>query len=347
MKALEFQPLREHRLDPAGHPRGVSFDARGPALGPIRLLHRTTAGFAPRPVEELNALLGYALGRPLDGARLSQGLSVVSRALNDGDLALAMIATTQLGLPCLEAEEARRAMAAVAMFKAAADDPKHPGWPAGTEGGRGGQFCPKDESNAEAKTTIEHPLPRLVARRAIRLAIRKILTPERALRLGGEAASNLIPLLDAIGDATMAVDLAQMAAEYITLKRDAAAAQEFVRRAPYRLGDLHVSMDEKSFPSFEAFKKIDFAKYFGPAGDGYEYHHIVEQSAEGDIPARELHSSRNIVRLPKLLHEEVSAEFSRCDPDTKMSIRDMLKGKSFEERLRAGIKVIRDIGILE
>lgn len=176
MKALAFQPIREHRLDPPGHPRGVSFDTDGPALGPIRLLDRTTAGFAPRPVEELNALLSYVLGRPLDGARLSQGLSVVSRAINEGNLALAMIATTQLGLPCLEEDEARRAMAVVAMSKAAAGDPKHPGWPAGTEGGRGGQFCPKDESNAEAKGTVEHPLPRLVARRAIRVALRKIHT---------------------------------------------------------------------------------------------------------------------------------------------------------------------------
>jgi hypothetical protein len=30
--------------------------------------------------------------------------------------------------------------------KAAADDPAHPGWPAGTPGGKGGQFRPKDSA---------------------------------------------------------------------------------------------------------------------------------------------------------------------------------------------------------
>jgi hypothetical protein len=30
--------------------------------------------------------------------------------------------------------------------KAAADDPAHPGWPAGTPGGKGGQFRPKDRA---------------------------------------------------------------------------------------------------------------------------------------------------------------------------------------------------------
>ena len=63
-------------------------------------------------------------------------------------------------------------------------------------------------------------------------------------------------------------------------------------------------MDEKSFPSYNSFKRADLAKVYGPAGDGYQYHHIVEQSAEGDISASELNSTRNIVRIPKLLHEE-------------------------------------------
>jgi hypothetical protein len=38
--------------------------------------------------------------------------------------------------------------------KAAADDPEHPGWPAGTPGGKGGQFRPKDSAaNASDQQT--------------------------------------------------------------------------------------------------------------------------------------------------------------------------------------------------
>lgn len=40
--------------------------------------------------------------------------------------------------------ELRRAIANSQTTKAAVDDPEHPGWPAGTPGGKGGQFRPKD-----------------------------------------------------------------------------------------------------------------------------------------------------------------------------------------------------------
>ena len=40
------------------------------------------------------------------------------------------------------------------LAKAAADDPEHPGWPAGTPGGKGGQFRPKDSAaNASDQQT--------------------------------------------------------------------------------------------------------------------------------------------------------------------------------------------------
>jgi hypothetical protein len=72
--------------------------------------------------------------------------------------------------------------------------------------------------------------------------------------------------------------------------------------------ELRVDAEDKSFSSYDAFKKVDLTKYYGPAGDGYQCHHIVEQSAEGDIAASELNSTSNIVRIPKLLHEEINSE---------------------------------------
>ena len=39
---------------------------------------------------------------------------------------------------------------ATALLKASPDDPEHPGWPAGTPGGRGGQFRTKDGDGGEA-----------------------------------------------------------------------------------------------------------------------------------------------------------------------------------------------------
>src|ERR1051326_5480187 len=41
--------------------------------------------------------------------------------------------------------------------KAAADDPEHPGWPAGAPDGKGGQFRPKDSNGAESPTDSKGP----------------------------------------------------------------------------------------------------------------------------------------------------------------------------------------------
>jgi hypothetical protein len=43
-----------------------------------------------------------------------------------------------------EDERLRRRNENSSIGKASADDPEHPGWPAGTPGGKGGQFRPKD-----------------------------------------------------------------------------------------------------------------------------------------------------------------------------------------------------------
>jgi hypothetical protein len=53
-------------------------------------------------------------------------------------------------------------------FKASPDDPEHPGWPAGTPGGLGGKFRPKDGSATATGVAA-------VRRRALRRAIRALL----------------------------------------------------------------------------------------------------------------------------------------------------------------------------
>lgn len=94
--------------------------------------------------------------------------------------------------------------------------------------------------------------------------------------------------------------------------------------------------------SDQELKKVDLVKYYGPAREGYEYHHIVEQGIEGDISAAELNSTRNVICIPKLLHEEISGEFARKDRETGLSLRDDLRCASFEEQTQAGIKALRD-----
>jgi hypothetical protein len=187
-----------------------------------------------------------------------------------------------------------------------------------------------------------------VLRRAIRTALLDLLTWRRLARLTSEAASNAVPLLDLIGDAAMAADIASMLADAEQLKSDTDVALEFSNRGPFTLDQLRVDPKNISYSSFDAFKKIDLIKRYGPAGKGYEYHHIVEQNARGDIPQSELQSTSNIIRIPKLLHDEIDSEYSRTSPDDgpRVSVRKSLRGKSFEDRWEQGIKTLRDIGIL-
>jgi hypothetical protein len=109
MDGGEFQAARGYRLDQPGHPQGVSCDEHGPALGAIRFLTKYAAGFAPRPIQELNLALGRTFGQPLDCADLLPGLRAVSRALDEGNLARA---TQLLRLPTLSEAQAQAQRAA-------------------------------------------------------------------------------------------------------------------------------------------------------------------------------------------------------------------------------------------
>lgn len=344
----------EYRVRVSGDPSQISCGADGPALGPIRFLTKSASGFEPRGVDELNALLGWTFGHPVKCDRLLPGLQTIAKALDHGEIARAMIATQFLHLTPLDDRQSRRAAQAVEMFKAAVDDPKHPGWPAKTPGGLGGKYRPKDaEVNSAAITeagriAAQH-LTRLILRRAIRAALRAILTWRRVARLGIEAASNAVPILDALGDAAMAVDLANMGEELATLEMQREKAVAFAKNGPYTLDQLRVDRQDRTFSSFAEFKKVDLIKIYKPAPPGMQYHHIVEQGDGDDFPANEIQSTRNIILIPTLLHEEINSEYalSGANTATGVSIRDSLRGHSFKKRWQQGLETLRKIGILQ
>ncbi len=300
-------------------------------------------------------MLGWTFARPTSCKSLLPGLQAVAAALNNGELARAMIATQFLRLPILSRAQARRAADVVMLFKAAADDPKHPGWPAGTAGSLGGEFRPKDgapeirpkDNLIETRRLITTHVERRLVRRAVREFLRRVLTWRRLLRLAAEAGSNAVPALDAIGDVAMAADLGDMIQQYVALKSDADIALEFANKGPYTLDQLRADRRYVSFSSFGAFKKIDLIKIYGSAGGGYEWHHIVEQNARGAIPESELQSTWNIIRIPKLLHDEIDSEYASTPYDKGPNIRTSLRGKAFEEKRQQGLKTLRDIGILK
>jgi hypothetical protein len=232
---------------------------------------------------------------------------------------------------------------ALGFHKASPDDPVHPGWPAGTAGGLGGKFRPKDGAAGAGAAAVK----RLALRRAIRALVLQMLS------LAPEIAATLVPGLGEAADIAMVAQLAETFAEFRKLDADTKAAVDFLAKGPYSRDDLRVSPDSESFSSYLEFYKGEswedlLLKRFGRAGDGYQYHHIVEQGgANADqFSAQELQSTDNIVRIPTLLHEAINSEYSAGSITVSGSIRQQLETESFGTQFDEGVKVMRELGII-
>ncbi|XHF30417.1 hypothetical protein NR792_15890 [Corallococcus exercitus] len=103
------------------------------------------------------------------------------------------------------------------------------------------------------------------------------------------------------------------------------------------------SSGPKGYSSFKSFKRA-----MGPAGDGKEWHHIVEQT-EGNAARfgpQALHNRENVIPLDKGLHAGVSALFSskRFDiTNTFKTVREWLSTQSFEVQRDFGLRAIENV----
>jgi hypothetical protein len=358
---------------------GLACTEDGLFLGRTPLIERQGATFAVRSRSEIDRLLSGAYGTDLAVDRIMPGLGTVAAALNANDPGLARIAAVHLRIPDLPDQAARDRMeaediliksidrnsapralgaashntgggadgnesfllASARFHKASPDDPKHPGWPAGTEGGRGGQFRPKNASELTQKVRS------LVTRRALRAGLLA------GLRVGLEGLANLIAGVDVAADVLMAADVARTAIEFRKLAVDAAAALDFVNDGPHTLEDLQISSNGyEEFSSYDEFYKADLslelAKRFGPAGDGQQYHHIVTQGGANadNISPEQLQNTSNIIRLPTILHEGVSAEYMKSSPDPSMNMYQWLQTKPYNVQREEGLKILRNLRII-
>jgi hypothetical protein len=360
---------------------GLACTEDGLFLGRTPLIERQGARFAVRARTEIKRLLSRAYEADLAVDRLLPGLATVMTAMNANDPGLARIAAVHLRIPDLPDQAARDRLGAEdtliksidrhsarhalkaplnpdsaadnsesllldateRIHKASPDDPKHPGWPAGTEGGRGGQFRPKDASELTQKVKS------LIARRALRTGLLA------GLRFGLEALGNLIPGVDVAADVLMAADIARTAVEFRKLAVDGAAALDFVKDGPHSMEELEVSATGyEEFSSYDAFYKAVLSlelltKRFGPAGDGQQYHHIVTQGGDNadNISPEQLQNTENIIRLPTLLHEAVNAKYLEPSPDANMNMYTWLQTQPYDVQREEGLKIQRELHILK
>jgi hypothetical protein len=341
---------------------GLACTEQGLVLGRTQLIERRDGRFVVRERNELECLFRLAYGREATAQRLMPGLATVASALNANEQGLARIAAVHLRIPDLPDRAARDAIEAADVLlkymrqgeltheirKASPDDPKHPGWPAGTEGGRGGQFRPKDGSDAVVAQDIKERIQRIKARRALRTEALAVL------RLVAELMVDAVPGIGFAADAATLIDMANTIAELKKLKIDADAAIEFVKHGPYSLEELQVNGAYQEFSSYDEFVKdaayIAFLlKRFGGAGSGNQYHHIVTQGGanETKIPQEQLQNTDNVIPLPTLLHEAMNGEYSRLRPRTNMTEYQWLQTQPYDVQREEGLKILRRLHILK
>ncbi len=145
---------------------GVFCDAAGLLVGEVALLERSSdlgdaQGWRPRPLAELNRDLSRCYGRPIEIKTKAGGLETVAQALGRGDLAHAQMTALHLRLPdppdlvksagdVQALIDLARRLDASGLLKSEFDPDLHPHWPAGSPGGVGGQFAPKDSGRGAA-----------------------------------------------------------------------------------------------------------------------------------------------------------------------------------------------------
>jgi len=238
----------------------------------------------------------------------------------------------------------------------------HPRAPEGTP--EGGEFIPKDQA-AESTATeassdaqqlrlqIPDGLGRKIAVRILRRQIRTICIT--VLRVMAGVAADAIPF---VGEAFDAVQIAAAVSDFDELAGVTSAATKFVKEGPRTLNALRVSAQDEGYATSDAFIKLLLDKRWGPAGPGSDYHHIVEQGGANamNIPAEELHSTKNMIRIPRLVHEAISAEYGQAatkyvDPalvrQPGMSLRAWLRTQPYDVQYATGIKVMKNLGILK
>lgn len=86
------------------------------------------------------------------------------------------------------------------------------------------------------------------------------------------------------------------------------------------------------------------------ARPGYDRHHIVEQTAAEEIgyPRRMIDAPENIVSVPRMKHWEINGWYQRPNKDYgRVSPREYLSGKDWDERRRVGLDALRKHGVLK
>ena len=87
----------------------------------------------------------------------------------------------------------------------------------------------------------------------------------------------------------------------------------------------------------------------GSAGEGKNWHHIVEQTP-GNVERfgpEALHNTENVTAIDSNVHREISAFYSSKQELTdNMVVREWLRGTNYEEQRAFGLMILRRFGAI-
>lgn len=105
------------------------------------------------------------------------------------------------------------------------------------------------------------------------------------------------------------------------------------------------SWQRRGEPNVRFRSEDELRSYLGPAGEGREWHHIVEKRLAGrpGFPPERIHSTDNIVNLPVEVHRRISGKMSEKSPRYENLTQRQWMGRfSFEEQYNMGLDLITE-----
>lgn len=103
------------------------------------------------------------------------------------------------------------------------------------------------------------------------------------------------------------------------------------------------SWQRRGEPNIRFRNESELRSYLGPAGEGREWHHIVEKRLAGrpGFPPERIHSTDNIINLPVEVHRRISGKMSEKSARYDNFVRRQWMGRfSFEEQYNMGLGLI-------
>lgn len=200
----------------------------------------------------------------------------------------------------------------------------------------------------EAALSTERAELRVAARRAFREA-----AVEALQRIGAKLVLNEIPIVGVVADLATVYDVYRFVREFSELRAAIKAATRFVNEGTHTLAQLRVSSESLSFRNYEAFVKVwdamlaqmDLEKRFGPARQGFEYHHIIERNS-GEASSI-IESTDNIVEIPTILHEEITARYTQSQARFGgQTLRQWLRTQPAYVKRYWGRRILKEVGII-